>query len=391
MPTKITVTGANAGVLDYKYSADGIKLQKKKTQGGNVTTTDYAGEFVYENNVLKQITQPEGYIEPDGGSFQYVYQYRDIWGNTRITYSDDNNDGSVNSSEIRREQNFYPFGLEHQGYNSNSYGVKNNLKTYQGQELTEDLGLNTHEWKYRMSDPAIGRFWQIDPLAEDYVYNSTYAFQENKMGMGVELEGLELGNFPFDGSGIARAFESTVNKVSNFLGLDKISPVLEASGDATLGLQAGVNIKAGAVGVDLDVNAINFELVSGQADLTDPLNPDSYTGDHVGNNGDAKFSHSIGATVDVVGYPVVGGDISATYRSEGDADVDGGLYFVAPITETKSRSGGNNTSSLNTSKSPSANGKTGKQGNFYGVNLGAGLTLGLGINVNLKIGINVND
>ena len=32
----------------------------------------------------------------------------------------------------------------------------------------------------------------IDPLAEDYTYNSPYAFQENKMGMGRELEGLEL-------------------------------------------------------------------------------------------------------------------------------------------------------------------------------------------------------
>ena len=71
-------------------------------------------------------------------------------------------------------------------------GVKNNLKTYQGQEFTEDLGLNSHEWRFRMSDPAIGRFWQIDPLAEDYVYNSTYAFQENKLGMGIELEGAEL-------------------------------------------------------------------------------------------------------------------------------------------------------------------------------------------------------
>lgn len=35
----------------------------------------------------------------------------------------------------------------------------------------------------------------IDPLAEDYPYNSTYAFQENKMGMGRELEGLELAPF----------------------------------------------------------------------------------------------------------------------------------------------------------------------------------------------------
>ncbi|TVZ27852.1 YD repeat-containing protein [Gillisia sp. Hel_I_86] len=193
MPTKITVTGADAGVLDYTYSADGIKLQKKKTVGANVTTMDYAGNFIYENNVLKQFYQPEGYVEPDGnGSYQYVYQYQDIWGNTRITYADDNNNGSVNSSEIRREQNYYPYGLEHKGYNGSSYGVKNNLKTYQGQEFTEDLGLNTHEWKYRMSDPSIGRFWQIDPLAEDYTYNSTYAFQENKMGMGTELEGAEL-------------------------------------------------------------------------------------------------------------------------------------------------------------------------------------------------------
>lgn len=40
---------------------------------------------------------------------------------------------------------------------------------------------------------AIGRFMSIDPLAEEYAYNSTYAFAENKLGMGRELEGCELG------------------------------------------------------------------------------------------------------------------------------------------------------------------------------------------------------
>jgi len=190
MPTKVTVTGTNAGTLDYVYAADRTKLRKINSNG---TTTDYIGNYVYEGNTLKQITQPEGYIEPDGDGWQYVYRYVDIWGNTRLTYADDNNDGSIDPSiEIRREQNYYPFGLEHKGYNNVSYGAKNNLKTYQGQEFTEDLGLNVHEWKFRMSDPAIGRFWQIDPLAQDYVYNSTYAFQENKLGMGVELEGAEL-------------------------------------------------------------------------------------------------------------------------------------------------------------------------------------------------------
>lgn len=201
MPTKITVSsGSETGILEYEYAADGTKVQKvKKNLSGTVlTTTDYIGNYVYENNVLKQFYTSEGYAEPKDASdysagFQYVYQYSDIWGNTRLTYADDNNDGNIDaSSEIRREQNYYPFGLEHKGYNNVSYGVKNNLKTYQGQEFTEDLGLNTHEWRYRISDPAIGRFWQVDPLAEDYVYNSPYAFQENKLGMGVELEGLEL-------------------------------------------------------------------------------------------------------------------------------------------------------------------------------------------------------
>src|SRR5690606_25460130 len=31
----------------------------------------------------------------------------------------------------------------------------------------------------------------------DYVYNSTYAFQENKLGMGTELEGAEMDPFPW--------------------------------------------------------------------------------------------------------------------------------------------------------------------------------------------------
>ncbi|WP_420571921.1 hypothetical protein [Kordia sp.] len=82
--------------------------------------------------------------------------------------------------------------MKHKGYNNQIVGSKNNYKTYQGQELTEDLNLNWYEWKYRFSDPSTGRFISIDPLAEDYVYNSIYAFQENKLGMGIELEGAEL-------------------------------------------------------------------------------------------------------------------------------------------------------------------------------------------------------
>jgi len=92
----------------------------------------------------------------------------------------------------KKRVNYYPFGLEHKGYNNVVNGTEYNYQTYQGQEISKELGYNMLEFKYRHYDPAIGRFVAIDPLASDYVYNSTYAFQENKLGLGVELEGLEL-------------------------------------------------------------------------------------------------------------------------------------------------------------------------------------------------------
>jgi len=46
-----------------------------------------------------------------------------------------------------------------------------------------------------MHDPRIGRFLSIDPLASKYPHNSPYAFSENRVIDGVELEGLEYASF----------------------------------------------------------------------------------------------------------------------------------------------------------------------------------------------------
>lgn len=128
------------------------------TDNSNITTTDYAeGRALIkqpvavfskgaswrqanENDQLQFFSHAEGYVEPNGSSFNYVCQYKDHLGSVRLSYSDTDGNGSINAStEIRREQNYYPFGLEHQGYNSYKYGVENNLKTYQSQEFTAEL------------------------------------------------------------------------------------------------------------------------------------------------------------------------------------------------------------------------------------------------------------
>lgn len=76
------------------------------------------------------------------------------------------------------------------GYDSNIVGTENNYKTFQGQEINKELGLDWLSFKYRNYDPAIGRFMSIDPLAEDYVYNGVYNFAENKVISHLELEGV---------------------------------------------------------------------------------------------------------------------------------------------------------------------------------------------------------
>ena len=81
--------------------------------------------------------------------------------------------------------------MKHKGYNNVVNGQEYKYKTYQGQEIHEELGLNMIEFKWRFHDPVIARFWQIDPLAEDFVYNAPYAFSENSPIAFVELEGLE--------------------------------------------------------------------------------------------------------------------------------------------------------------------------------------------------------
>ena len=68
---------------------------------------------------------------------------------------------------------------------------KNKEKTFQGQRFDYEIGLNWVQFKWRNHDPQTGRFIEIDPLSDDYEYNSTYAFSENKVTTHVELEGLE--------------------------------------------------------------------------------------------------------------------------------------------------------------------------------------------------------
>jgi RHS repeat-associated protein len=92
-------------------------------------------------------------------------------------------------SPVIQTDEYYPFGLTFNSYRREN-SVVNRIK-FQGQEHIDELNLGWDSFKWRNHQPDIGRFFNVDPLAEKYVYNSPYAFSENKVVAHRELEGLE--------------------------------------------------------------------------------------------------------------------------------------------------------------------------------------------------------
>ncbi len=68
---------------------------------------------------------------------------------------------------------------------------------FQGQEMDDEIKGegNSINYKFRMHDPRIGRFFTIDPLTAKYPHYSPYSFSGNKVIHRIELEGLEDAKF----------------------------------------------------------------------------------------------------------------------------------------------------------------------------------------------------
>ncbi|WP_068842715.1 DUF6443 domain-containing protein [Flavobacterium chilense] len=180
LPNTITLPG---GVIKYIYDATGVK-QRKVVNG---ITTDYANGFQYEKNELKFFPHTEGYVSNNGGIYNYIYNYKDHLGNIRLSFGDENNNGSIENSEILQEDNYYPFGLKHSGYNNAISLGKGNATAqkylYNGKEFQNEdvagLKLNFYDFGARNYDPAIGRWMNVDPLTEHSPNKTPYHYCSN--------------------------------------------------------------------------------------------------------------------------------------------------------------------------------------------------------------------
>lgn len=254
LPTAIQF-GSGARI-EYLYTATGQKLRKDVLQTTGIITTDYLDGFQYTNGGLSFFPTAEGYVNVNhcemcdvnssNGQhiFSYVYQYKDHLGNIRLSYGWDDHD---NVLKILEENHYYPFGLKHTNYNvqkrkyveinpedfeqgepvvagklklaqvSPEDGIKN-LYLYNGKELQEELGLNMYDYGARNYDPALGRWMNIDPLAEKSRRFSPYVYALNNPVFFIDPDGMEALDWFKNGKGRVVWFDSKADCFANTSG-----------------------------------------------------------------------------------------------------------------------------------------------------------------------------
>ncbi|MBU1901877.1 hypothetical protein KKG82_05965 [Patescibacteria group bacterium] len=140
------------------------------------------------------------------------YEITDHLGNVRVVFSDhkqmETPGGTFShySLDIASIADYYPFGSIMPGRNFNAGDYRYG---FQGQEKDDEISSisGAHlNFKYRMYDARIARFFAVDPLAAKFPWNSTYAFSENRVIDGIELEGLE--RVPYDYNLSSEDYES---------------------------------------------------------------------------------------------------------------------------------------------------------------------------------------
>jgi RHS repeat-associated protein len=128
------------------------------------------------------------------------YELTNHLGNVLSTIKDEkqqidaDGDGKIDYYEpiVITANDYYPFGMvmENRSFSIAGRGYRFG---FQKQEKDDEIaGAGNHiDFKFRGYDPRTGRFWSVDPLYASYPWNSTYAFSENRVIDGVELEGAE--------------------------------------------------------------------------------------------------------------------------------------------------------------------------------------------------------
>lgn len=176
LPTKITYSTGKSASYIYNGAGEKLRTSYKASASATAVPTDYCGNMIYENGVLKQILVDGGYMTVTGTPF-YFYYLKDHLGNNRVVISPAGTATQIN--------HYYPFG----GLFGESTGSTGQRYKYNGKEFDRTHGLDWYDYGARHMSPDVGRFTTIDPMAEKYYSISPYAYCGNNPVNAIDPDG----------------------------------------------------------------------------------------------------------------------------------------------------------------------------------------------------------
>ena len=91
---------------------------------------------------------------------------------------------------IVQETHFDPWGVELSGLGYQYGGIKVNPYLYNGKEANGHLGVNLYDYGARLYDPSIGKWFVVDPMAEQMRRHSPYNYAFNNPMRFIDPDGM---------------------------------------------------------------------------------------------------------------------------------------------------------------------------------------------------------
>jgi RHS repeat-associated protein len=170
-------------------------MMKDAGETGYMTLYDHKKEYTKNKWVfVDKIISVPAHIKSLNSRISIDYRY--INATTGSIWFDDLKIEKVienTQNEIVEENNYYPFGLKHKDGNNVVTSTNPGQKyRYNSKEYQDELGLNFYDYGARNYDPAIGRWMNIDPLAEKYPNMSPYCYVANNPINAIDPDGRDI-------------------------------------------------------------------------------------------------------------------------------------------------------------------------------------------------------
>ncbi|MCD9574165.1 RHS repeat domain-containing protein [Flavobacterium soyae] len=248
-----------------------------------------------------------------------MFQYKDHLGNIRLSYG---KNPATQVLEIIEENNYYPFGLKHKGYNIAAASTNQASKRlYNGKELQDELGLNMYDYGARNYDPALGRWMNIDPKAEQGRRWTPYNYTFNNPIYFIDPDGM----WPDPPSKGWNRFMG---------GLKLVGGILEASAGTAGGIATSWTGVGGVVGGVVDVHGADVA-GSGLSQLITGEDTSSLTSQAIQSTGVSKgTADAIDEGISIVGSGAAGGvALKAESAAKVRVNIASEAENVAPVTD----------------------------------------------------------